>query len=91
MPLWQYNAWCEAYQDRIKDQLCLHVQAAYLGAYWGSASKHKRSLSTVLREIRGKKKSKAQRVSIDLEKTREAFRQYEELKKYGYYTESNNG
>ena len=86
MSLWQYNAWCEAYLDRIYDQLSLKVQAAYLGAYWNSWTKGpKKSLPSVLRSLRPKKEAK--RKPIDIDKVREDFRKVEELRKNGWYQE----
>jgi hypothetical protein len=79
MSLWQYNAWCEAYQDRIKDTLSLQLQAAYMGAYWSGASKHKKSLMRILNSL-----YETEKVPIDVKKVSEEFRQYEELKNYGW-------
>lgn len=79
MSLWQYNAWCEAYRDRIKDDLSLQLQAAYMGAYWNGATKHKKSLMRILNGLYEKEK-----VPIDVKKVSEEFRQYEELKNYGW-------
>lgn len=86
MSLWQYNAWCEAHQDRIYDQLSLEVQAAYLGAYWGAWTKTpKKSLASVLKSLRPKREAK--RKPIDADKVREDFRKAEELRKNGWYQE----
>lgn len=88
MELWQYNAWCEAYQDKIVDTLSIQVQAAYLGAYWSGFSKHKKSLNQVLDSLRKRKVNKAtKKKPIDVEKISEQFRQMEELKVYGYTKE----
>lgn len=78
MTLWQYNAWCEAYQLRIKDDLSLQLQAAYYNAYWNSKAKHKRSLKSVLRELLGSKKKKAP--PLDVAAARQIFKQLEEIK-----------
>lgn len=85
MDLWQYNAWSAAHQDRINDQLCIQVQAAYLGAYWGSAQKHKKSLQSVLREIQNHKMISKKRKAIDVEAVAKDFKQMEDLKTYGRY------
>lgn len=88
MDLWQYNAWCEAYQDKIVDALSIQVQAAYLGAYWGGFSKHKKSLTQVLDSLRKRKVNKTtKKKPINVEKISEQFRQMEELKLYGYTKE----
>ena len=82
MSFWQYNAWCEAYQSRMADQLSVQVQAAYLGAYWGGASKNKKSLKSVLNAIqKGTQKHKRKKIKVD--EVAERFRQFEELQKYG--------
>lgn len=84
MELWQYNAWCEAYQDRITDNLTVQIQAHYLGAYWSGFSNHKKSLKQVLDSLRKKKVNKTKKKPIDVDKLSEQFRQMEELKLYGY-------
>ena len=84
MELWQYNAYCEAYQDRMIDDLSIQIQAAYLGAYWSGWSKHKKSLRSVLDSLRRKKVTHTKKEPIDVEKISEQFRQMEELKSYGW-------
>ena len=84
MELWQYNAWCEAYQDKIIDTLSIQVQAEYLGAYWSGFSKHKKSLNSVLESLRPKKKLNMKKEPINVNNVSEQFRQMEELKLYGW-------
>ncbi len=84
MELWQYNAWCEAYQDKLIDTLSIQVQAEYLGAYWSGFSKHKKTLKSVLDSLRRRKVNKTKKEPIDVQKISEQFRQMEELKLYGY-------
>lgn len=84
MDLWQYNAWCEAYQDKIIDNLTIQIQAAYLNAYWSGFSKHKKSLDSVLKSLRKDKVNKAKKEPINVKEISEQFRQMEELKLYGY-------
>ena len=84
MELWQYNAWCEAYQDKIIDTLSIQVQAEYLGAYWSGFSKHKKSLNSVLESLRPKKKLNMKKEPINVINVSEQFRQMEELKLYGW-------
>ena len=80
MTLWQYNAWCEAYQQRVKDDLTLQVQAAYYCAYWNGGSKHKRSLKSVLREIQGSKKKRKKGPPLDVAEAKRIFQRLEEIK-----------
>ena len=82
MSFWQYNAWCEAYRARMSDSLALQIQAAYLGAYWNGASKHKKSLQSVLKSLT-KEDLKKKRKPINVKEIAEQFRQFEELQKYG--------
>lgn len=84
MELWQYNAWCEAYQDKIIDTLSIQVQAEYLGAYWSGFSKHKKSLNSVLESLRPKKKLNTKKEPINVTNVSKQFRQMEELKLYGW-------
>lgn len=84
MELWQYNAWCEAYQDKIIDTLSIQVQAEYLGAYWSGFSKHKKSLNSVLESLRPKKKLNTKKEPINVINVSKQFRQMEELKLYGW-------
>lgn len=84
MELWQYNAWCEAYQDKIIDTLSIQVQAEYLGAYWSGFSKNKKSLNSVLESLRPKKKLNMKKEPIDVISVSKQFRQMEELKLYGW-------
>lgn len=84
MSFWQYNAWCEAYRDKQLDNLSLQVQAAYYGAYWSSATKHKKSLRQVLDNINKGRTRKTKRVPIDYEKVNSEFKQVEEIRKYGW-------
>lgn len=83
MELWQFNAYSEAYRARMRDSLAVQAQAAWLSAYWNSAAKHKVSLERVLRKLEEPKKQ-TQRKKIDKEQAASAFRQFEELKKYGW-------
>lgn len=79
MSLWQYNAWCEAYQARTIDTLSLQLQAAYYGAYWNGASKHKKSLKSVLKALRSKEKQEPVVEPIVLEQAEAIFKKYEEM------------
>lgn len=87
MQLWQYYAWCEAFQDKLVDQLSLQIQAAYYGAYWNSGAKHKKSLNAVLKSLRSNRVSNKKRIPIDKEEVSKRFTQMEELKKYGWTKE----
>ena len=80
MSLWQYNAWCEAYQMRIKDELSLQIQAAYYNAYWNSGAKHKRSLKSVLRELQGPQKGRKGGPPLDVAAARQTFQRLKEIK-----------
>lgn len=80
MTLWQYNAWCEAYGQRVRDDLALQIQAAYYNAYWNSAAKHKRSLKSVLKELQSSKKKRKKGPPLDVNAARRAFAQLEEIK-----------
>lgn len=89
MSFWQFNAYCEAFQDRQIDSLSLQIQAAYYNAYWNSAAKHKKSLMSVLKSLRNKSNSNKtkKREPIDVESVSRKFRQMEELKEYGWTKE----
>ena len=80
MSLWQYNAWCDAYQLRVKDDLSLQVQAAHYCAYWNSAAKHKRSLKSVLKEIQGSKRKHKKGPPLDVAAAKRAFQRLKEIK-----------
>lgn len=82
MSLWQYNAWCEAHMAKVRDTLSIQIQAAWLGAYWSSAAKHKKSLKSVLKIIQ-KQDTEEKRKPINMKEVVEMFRQFEELQKYG--------
>lgn len=85
MELWQYNAWCEAYKCRMSDDLVIQIQAAYLGAYWGGFSKHKKSLESVIKSInRGNERRKSKLKPIDTDSISKQFMQMEELKQNGW-------
>ena len=85
MELWQYNAWCEAYRCKVTDDLVIQVQAAYLGAYWSSFSKHKKSLESVIKTItRNNSRKKSKREPIDMNSVSKQFMQMEELKYNGW-------
>lgn len=85
MELWQYNAWCEAFKCKKNDELVIQIQAAYLGAYWGGFSKHKKSLESVIKSI-GRENSykKSKRKPIDIDSISKQFIQMEELKQNGW-------
>lgn len=87
MSLWQYNAWCEAYRKRKQDELAIQVQAAYYCAYWNSGAKHKRSLSSVLKQILRSDRKTKKGPPLDIDAVRKKFRQLEELRTYGYTKE----
>lgn len=80
MTLWQYNAWCEAYQLKVKDDLSLQIQAAYYSAYWNSRAKHKRSLKSVLKELQGSKKKRKKGPPLDVEAAKQIFQRLKEIK-----------
>lgn len=80
MTLWQYNAWCEAFQLKVKDDLALQIQAAYYGAYWNSAAKHKRSLKSVLKELQGSKKKRKKGPPLDVDEAKRIFQRLKEIK-----------
>lgn len=82
MEMWQYNAYSEAYAQRMSDQLVIHIQAAWLNAHWAGSSKHKMSLQKALKMARGEQN--APRVAIDKDKAAKAFRQMEELEQNGW-------
>lgn len=86
MTLWQYNAWTEAYREREIDELAIQIQGAFMGAYWNSAAHHKKSLNSVLENIRAplRKNKKVVKAPIDLTKVEEQFAAYEELKNSGW-------
>lgn len=81
MDIWQYNAWCEAWQYRCSATLQQMVQAAYMNAYWTNSGKKGKSLSTVLKYLRVPENKP--RKKIDVDTVAEQFRQFEELRKYG--------
>lgn len=81
MDIWQFNAWCSAWEAHTSDDLAKLLQAAFYGAYWNNAGKKGKSLSSVLKSIRPKENKP--REKINKEEVAEKFRQFEELKKYG--------
>lgn len=81
MTLWQYNAWCEAYRARMRDGLSLQIQAAYLGAYWSSSAKRKKSLQSVLKGLEGK--PQVRKKETNFVQVANKFKQFEELQQYG--------
>lgn len=84
MDLWEYNAWSEAWQDCVADDLSLQLQAAYYGAYWSGWTKgHKKSLQQVLKSLRPKK-HKNNSKPIDVEKVAKELKEAEELAKNGW-------
>jgi hypothetical protein len=84
MDLWEYNAWSEAWQERVADDLSLQIQAAYYGAYWNGWTKgHKKTLQQVLKSLRTQKRKNNSK-PIDVNKVAEELKQAEELAKNGW-------
>ena len=81
MDIWQFNAWCSAWELRVKDNLASLLQASYYGAYWNNAGKKGKSLKSILKALEGPKKPSTKK--IDKEAIDKKFRQFEELKLYG--------
>lgn len=65
---------------RVKDDLALQIQAAYYGAYWNSAAKHKRSLKSVLKELQGSKKKRRKGPPLDVDEAKRIFQRLKEIK-----------
>lgn len=85
MTFWQYNAYCKAHQLRAKDQLAIQVQAAYLEAYWNSATKHKKSLAQMIQQIYQDGDVVRKPINFKAaEKDFESFEQIKELQEKGY-------
>lgn len=82
--MWQYNAWSSAYRDKMRDALAVQIQASYLGAYWGSASKNKKSLQSVLKGLHEPVHARKEKKKIVFAEASRPFKQFEELTKNGY-------
>lgn len=82
MDLWQYNAYSQAWKLRTRDALAIELQGAWMAAYWSSSKKHKLSLKKVLKKLEAK--DQVERKPIDKKKVEDAFRQFEEIQKYGW-------
>ena len=82
MELWQFNAFSLAWKMRQKDILAVEYQGAWMTAYWSGSSKHKKSLKSVLRQLYGEPQKKKE--PINKQAAEGAFRQFEELQKYGW-------
>lgn len=67
------------------DDLVSLVEAAYYNAYWNGASKHKKSLESVVKGIyKNVSRHKEEVVPIDYEAINKEFAGMEELRKYGW-------
>lgn len=88
MTLWQYNAYSEAKELAVQDELCLKVQAAFYNAYWNSGKKHKKTLKQVIDAIRNDPYKEV--VPIDIDALAKEFKQAEELRTYGWTAEESN-
>lgn len=66
------------------DELASRIEAAYYNAYWNGASKHKKSLQSVINKLyQGSRKSKKKAKPIDIKALEKEFAEMEELRKYG--------
>lgn len=84
LTIYQYNAYCEGYKLKQADELVSLIESAYYNAYWNGTQKHKKSLSSVVRNIyKEVSKSKIKRTPIDFNKVDKEFAEMEELRKYG--------
>lgn len=82
MEFWQFNAYTEAWEKRIRDSLAIELQGAWMTAYWSSDKKHKVSLKKVLKDLSGEEERP--REKINKKEAESAFRQFEEIMKYGW-------
>lgn len=82
MDLWQYNAYSQAWEARTRDALAIEIQGAWMTAYWSSGAKHKMSLKKVLKRL--EMKEELPREPIDKAAVEKAFKQFEEIQKYGW-------
>lgn len=85
MPLWMYNAYNDGVMLKQQDELALQVQAAYMCAYWGSETKHKKSLSQIIDSIYTNKKKKEYK-PIDVKALEKEFKMMEDLRTNGWST-----
>ena len=83
MPLWMYNAYSEGFLLKQKDELALQIQSAYMGAYWNSALKHKKSLQDVIDKIY-RDKRKIDRKPIDVKALEKEFKTMEDIRNNGW-------
>lgn len=66
------------------DELVSRIEAAYYNAYWNGSQKHKKSLSSIVKNIyKEVSKKKIKREPIDFNKVHKEFAEMEELRKYG--------
>ena len=89
MSLWQFNSWMRAQSRRQKDSLALQVQAAYYNAYWNSATKHKKSLNSVLKDIYREERT-SNRKKIDFKQAESKFKKFEEILTNGWTVKTNS-
>ena len=84
LTIYQYNAYCEGYKLRQVDELASRVEAAYYGAYWNGASKHKKSLQSVVNKLyQSVRKSKKKTTEpIDIKALDKEFAEMEVLRNY---------
>ena len=82
MDLWQFNAYSQAWEARTKDALAIQVQGAWMTAYWSSTIKHKVSLKKVLKDLVAGEE--LPREKVDKQAAEKAFKQFEEIQKYGW-------
>lgn len=81
MEMWQFTAYCDAWELRVKDQLSIQLQSAYYNAYWNSATKNKKSLEEVLSKLHEEKHSTTTAIS---KQAIDRFELLEEVKEKGY-------
>ena len=84
MSIWQFNAYSQAWKARNRDALAIEIQGAWMTAYWSSRVKHKKSLQSVLRGLQESEKDNAPRQKIDKKAAENLFKQFEEIKAYGW-------
>ena len=66
------------------DELASRIEAAYYNAYWNGASKHKKSLQSVINKLyQQARKTTKKREPIDIKALEKEFAEMEELRKYG--------
>lgn len=89
LQIWQYNAVCAGYKARNVDELANKIHAAYYGAYWNGAQKHKKSLQSVIRSLyKDLVKDKTKKiVPIDVNKVSKDFEKLEDFRRYGWFKE----